>query len=525
MLTALPFFVYLGTMTVFGKTIGGRAVYVPSSNAIWIFSASRSSQTGNTLFSIDLGKSFNAISAPMQVNKNCPILHFTSIFRGYDDTSINIIGVGSYTNSTFAPNMVLCQYDTKSGEWSRIVSPNEPIARRNYAGVMTTSSQTIFWGGDSDMLTGLPQDNFIWRSDIAIWDAANGWIPSISPYSGMARTNATITQISDTNGRLVILGGSVITNSSWDDRVTNFPLASMADIILYDPRTQLWENVVASGNIPSERKHHTATLHPDGRTIILFGGEAWNNSTGPYLLNDLNLLDTTTWTWRSYSNTSGTALYRSNHTSIVIGHQMFVIAGSNATDKAVDIQILELDSWTWTYQSVAIPAPSRWANIGGVSGLVGIIVGCVVLVTASLLGFFWWWSFRQRRQKLAKDAIKETIDNNSNRNNNNTSNAFARPGTPKRSKAAQESTITPTPVPSWGFYRGSNMPLSAPSPASPVISYTSELLYQNHANDDGLPYWEAESYYPTRDRIPSFFLLPIHDTLQKPNLVEDNETL
>ncbi|KAI9029019.1 hypothetical protein CLU79DRAFT_832393 [Phycomyces nitens] len=488
MLTLLPFLVYLCTIAVFGKTIGGRAVYVPSSNAIWIFSASRSSQTGNTLFSVDIGKRFDTMSAPMQVYKNTRLKINTEINHrlGYDDTTINIIGVGSYTNGTFAPNMVLCQYNTESGEWTRIVSPNEPIARRNYAGAMTTSSQTIFWGGDSDMLTGLPQDNFIWRSDIAIWDATNGWIPSISPYSGMARTNATITQIADTNGQLVILGGSVINNTSWKDRVTNFPLASMADIILYDPRTQLWENVVASGNIPLQRKHHTASLHPDGRTIILFGGETWNSS-GAYLLNDVNLLDTTSWTWKSYPNISGSALYRSNHTSIVIKHQMFVIAGSNATDKAVDIQILDLDSWTWTFQSDAIYVPPRWARVGGVSGLIGIVIGCSVFVIASG-GCIWLW-LRRKRQRMENGAVKEATDNMANN--------LGRRVTPRRSKTAHESIRKPSPA-SWGFQRGSAMPLSAPSPASPVVSCTSEPSYQNHFNDDGLPYWEAESYYPTR---------------------------
>ncbi|KAG0167011.1 Kelch domain-containing protein 2 [Apophysomyces sp. BC1015] len=252
-------------------------------------------------------------------------------------------------------------------------------------------------------MTG-PNTNYTWHTDVAFWDPLNGWLPSVSPYSGPARANATLTQLRDTNGQLAILGGTVINNNSAVDMVTNFPLANMTDVVLYDPRTQLWEDAVATGQVPPPRKHHTATLHPDGKTIIVFGGEAYN-TTSRFCLNDVALLDTDSWVWR-IPNTTGTALYRSNHTAIVINNQLWLIAGSNTTNKAVDIQILDLNTWKFTYNYQGASTP--FASLGGVKGLVGIIIGLVVAVLLAA-GALWWWFRRKNNERRRSEDVDDAV--------------------------------------------------------------------------------------------------------------------
>lgn len=112
------------------------------------------------------------------------------------------------------------------------------------------------------------------------------------------------------------------------------------------------------------------------------------------------------YTW-SQPPVQGVGLYRSNHTSILIGDQIWVIAGTNASAKAVDIQLLNVTDWTWSYQSVSNYAPpneDKYQSIGGVKGLIGIVVG---VVGASLLAFLCvaiWWCRRKRVKPFSKEG-------------------------------------------------------------------------------------------------------------------------
>ncbi|KAL0087288.1 hypothetical protein J3Q64DRAFT_1475153 [Phycomyces blakesleeanus] len=284
-------------------------------------------------------------------NSNCPVLHFPVVVPDFDGESINAFGTGSYTNTEYISNMIVCQYNTKTSNWKQISIPNAPLGRRNYGyEYIRSNGQTLFWGGDSDPITGLNETaNYIWHKEVSMTSRLSAWVNPNLPYTGLGRTNATLTQFLDTNSRIAIIGGAVIDDESKVDSVTNFPMANMSDIILYDARTQNWDTAVATGQVPVGRKHHTATLLPDGNRILLYGGELFNDS-GYFVLNDVAILDTTTWIW-SIPNCTGTGLTRSNHTSIVIGNQLWVIAGSNGPTKAVDIQILDLDTYTWTFDA------------------------------------------------------------------------------------------------------------------------------------------------------------------------------
>ncbi|KAL0144136.1 hypothetical protein V8B55DRAFT_1433443 [Mucor lusitanicus] len=403
--------------------VPGKPVYIPQANAIYVFSFSKNTQSDNKLSVIDLKQSFNTLQPPVTdissqiTNDQCPVMHFATALPDADGVSVNVFGAGSNVNGVYESTMTICQYNTQSSSWKQIISPvNAPLARRNAAYEFTHTNLTFIFGGSSEAITGLSASSSYypnyWHQDVPIYDSkGEQWLNTGLTYaSGPTRANATITQISDTNGQLVVIGGSLINNSSSMDMVTNFPLANMTDIVVLDPRTSRWSNIGAGGGaIPTARKHHTTTLHPDGHTLIVIGGEYFND-TGAYLLNDVWTLDTrdmNSYTW-SQPPVQGAGLYRSNHTSILIGDQIWVIAGTNASAKAVDIQLLNVTDWTWSYHAVsnyvAPPSSDKYQSIGGTKGLIGIIVGVVGALLLALLCISIWWCRRKQVKPFSKDG-------------------------------------------------------------------------------------------------------------------------
>jgi hypothetical protein len=166
--------------------------------------------------------------------------------------------------------------------------------------------------------------------------------------------------------------------------------------------------VNATGTIPPPRLHHTTTLHPDGRTLVVVGGENFNASGG-FVLNDVYLLNTVNWTW-SMPPLQSQGLARSNHSTILINDQLWMIAGTNSTSKAVDIQLLNMTDWSWTYQHVSnvTEASDPYASVGGTKGLIGIILGItlpLLLLAACLTG--WWIRKRKRNQEIFNNPLEE----------------------------------------------------------------------------------------------------------------------
>ncbi|KAI8059915.1 uncharacterized protein B0P05DRAFT_574791 [Gilbertella persicaria] len=385
--------------------------------------------------SLELFLKFDSIDkSSLITSSQCPVMHFAQALPSADGVSVDLFGAGSDVNGSYESSMTLCQYNTETNTWKRILnSGNVPPARRNAAFEFTSSNLTFVFGifiicrdsllmtsigGSSEPMTGLTASsayypNF-WHQDTFMYNSATGvWINGPT-YNGPPRANATITQISDTNGQLVIVGGALIDNTSAVDMVTNYPLANMSDIIVLDPRTSIWTNIKTNGSdIPIARKHHTTTLHPDGHTLVVIGGEYFNDA-GAYLLNDVWTLDTrnmNNFTWTK-PTVQGQGLYRSNHTSLLIGDQIWVIAGTNASSKAVDIQLLNVTDWTWSYSAVSryVP-PEPFASVGSVKGLIGIVIGSFVGACLLVAGLTFWWCRRHRIKPCSKKNAPPKIPN------------------------------------------------------------------------------------------------------------------
>jgi hypothetical protein len=87
-----------------------------------------------------------------------------------------------------------------------------------------------------------------------------------------------------------------------------------------------------------------------------------------------------------------------------------MIAGTNSTSKAVDIQLLNMTDWSWTYQHVSnvTEASDPYPSIGGTKGLIGIILGItlpLLLLAACLTG--WCIRKRKRNQEIFNNPLEE----------------------------------------------------------------------------------------------------------------------
>lgn len=125
------------------------------------------------------------------------------------------------------------------------------------------------------------------------------------------------------------------------------------------------------------------------------------------MLNDVWTLDTSrqdSFVWNKIDVGGDTGYFRSNHTSLLIDDQIWVIAGTNASNNAVDIQLLNVTSWTWTsnYNSKLSQESPPYAGIGGVKGLIGIVVGTICGALALIACLLFWWCRRKHINPFSK---------------------------------------------------------------------------------------------------------------------------
>ena len=64
------------------------------------------------------------------------------------------------------------------------------------------------------------------------------------------------------------------------------------DLHAYNVSSSMWTRIIPQGSPPSPRAGHTATLAPDGRRLVVFGGMDGSGS-----LSDLHVLDCSLLVW------------------------------------------------------------------------------------------------------------------------------------------------------------------------------------------------------------------------------------
>ena len=114
-----------------------------------------------------------------------------------------------------------------------------------------------------------------------------------------------------------------------------------------------------AGDVPSGRSGHTLTHLPETNELILFGGVK-----GSKWLNNLSVLDTSSWIW-SVPKVHGFApKARSYHSATAVkgkngSCKLVIIGGNNKTSSFNSVHVLEIneEGWRWTHPSVSGQAP------------------------------------------------------------------------------------------------------------------------------------------------------------------------
>jgi Galactose oxidase, central domain len=137
----------------------------------------------------------------------------------------------------------------------------------------------------------------------------------------------------------------------------------LSDPMLFDVDVQLWYQPKFNGPSPRPRGGHSASVLT-GDHVVLFGG-----CNGRKWLNDINVLDASTWTWSRPRVQGTTPAARSYHSAVVIGGDSIVIFGGNDSTKCFDsVHVLHRKttctttpppsvSWEWQTPIVMGSAP------------------------------------------------------------------------------------------------------------------------------------------------------------------------
>lgn len=138
--------------------------------------------------------------------------------------------------------------------------------------------------------------------------------------------------------RMVVFGGS------HSDKYLN------SCFILDLPKSQAgtikWIKPQIKGKAPSQRSGHTADYLKDRNSILIFGGFDGRKS-----FNDLHLLNMTDMSWTAVKTNGTTPTTRNGHTSVLVGGRYLVFyGGCSESNVSNDIQILDTDSFTWLSQ-------------------------------------------------------------------------------------------------------------------------------------------------------------------------------
>ncbi|KAJ2715286.1 hypothetical protein H4R19_001283, partial [Coemansia spiralis] len=163
------------------------------------------------------------------------------------------------------------------------------------------------------------------------------WTNATQPYGVAGREGHTATVLGGST--MVVIGGFSEGN-----------LVEMQTLFVYDAVKQVWRKRTAGGQVPPARRNHVATL-VNGTVIVVHGGA---NADFSQALDDVAVLNTTTWTWQRPVVANPPAA-RYAHSAVQAGPYMLLMFGyvpdNPTTPRAGDKGIQILDTTSWLYVS------------------------------------------------------------------------------------------------------------------------------------------------------------------------------
>jgi len=139
------------------------------------------------------------------------------------------------------------------------------------------------------------------------------------------------------------------------ESVAKGKVTTESKVMVLDTEIMLWYPPQVTGDVPSSRSGHTATVL--GNDLVVFGGVK-----GRKWLNTVSVLDCTVWRWTSIKAAGAAPQPRSYHTAVALGDNRIVIVGGNNSDQCFDsVHVLEKTTtdeeegtvkWRWSHPTV-----------------------------------------------------------------------------------------------------------------------------------------------------------------------------
>ncbi|XP_019186196.1 PREDICTED: acyl-CoA-binding domain-containing protein 5-like [Ipomoea nil] len=136
------------------------------------------------------------------------------------------------------------------------------------------------------------------------------------------------------------------------------------DLHVLDLRTLEWTQPECQGIPPLPRESHTATLVGDSR-VVVFGGSGQGEAN---YLNDLHVLDLKTMRWTSPEvRGSYMPAPRDSHSAVALENKLFVYGGDCGDRYQGEVDVLDIDTFTWSRLDVHGPLPGVRAGHASVN--------------------------------------------------------------------------------------------------------------------------------------------------------------
>jgi len=186
-----------------------------------------------------------------------------------------------------------------------------------------------------------------------------------------ARWGQTMTLID--HGRVLVYGGQ-----TFDHEASS--LKTIPDIHVYDMTSRKWSKPVSSESVP--RTWHSATFLPERQLLISFGGDQWDEKSKKVVTTDeVMVLDTDIMLWYPPSVSGQIPSGRSGHTASLLPNtnELVVFGGVKNNKWQNSVAVLDTSRWKWTNPRIegSAPRPRSYHSataVGGSSGRSRLVI-------------------------------------------------------------------------------------------------------------------------------------------------------
>ncbi|KAI8052561.1 uncharacterized protein B0P05DRAFT_591734 [Gilbertella persicaria] len=271
---------------------------------------------------------------------------------GFKVSDTAIAAQAGDSNTSLLSNLSFFDLVTKTWSTPTIFQGTPPSARaRMSVSLNTTTHIAYFYGGRTELMQ--PSSSNYYNAFYSFDINTLTWHWPDTLYSGgnrAARYGHSSNLISE---RLFIIGGKTAVYASDLDHWVTSPV-DLQSVLIYDTVQHQAVTMAALGNIPSSRYSFSAVNGPDGKSIVLFGGQNASNNHLFDAYNDVYVLDTCTLNWSQPIIKGTPPVARAGHEAILFQDQYMVImmgiqnySSGSGPVYIDDTAVLDMNSWTW----------------------------------------------------------------------------------------------------------------------------------------------------------------------------------